>query len=339
VPGPAPGSAGDGGGDTGSAPLRVAFVGGHGRSGSTLLTRVLGEVPSFCAVGELRYLWRQGVRGNRMCGCRARFHACPFWQAVGRAAFGGWDRVDAREVVALQRSLERNRYAPLLLAPRLSPTFARRLRRYAEITGALYRGVAEASGCEVVVDASKSPSSALVLRHVPGVDPRLVHLVRNPYGVAYSWSRQVERADRGGRLMAQHSPARTSLEWSGFNLAFDALPALGVPRTLVRYEDLVTDPAGELGRVLGFLGAPVADPAGDPRLSFLGDRTATLSAGHTVAGNPMRLETGEQRLVLDERWRTDLPPRARRVVTPLTAPGALRYGYHAPAGARRPPQP
>ena len=34
----------------------VAFVGGHGRSGSSLLSRVLGAVHGFVSVGELCYL-------------------------------------------------------------------------------------------------------------------------------------------------------------------------------------------------------------------------------------------------------------------------------------------
>lgn len=309
--------------DDGPDTVQVAFVGGHGRSGSTLLSRVLGEVPSFCAIGELRYLWRQGVRRGQMCGCRKRFHDCEFWTEVGRHAFGGWDQVDAREVIGLQRVIERNRYAPMLLAPRVFPSFARRLARYAEITGALYRGVARTSGCDVVVDSSKSPSSALVLRRIPGVDPYLVHLVRNSYGVCYSWSRTVVREDRGGRLMAQHSTARTALEWSGFNLAFDVLPALGVPSTLVRYEDFITRPAEQTRRICAFLGRPEAPG----RLDFISDGAVTLQPGHTVAGNPMRLSVGEQPLAVDERWRTELDPRARRVIRPLTALGMARYGY------------
>ena len=71
----------------------VAFVGGHGRSGSTLLSRVLGAVPGFVTVGELCYLWDQGVLMDRMCGCGKSFSECEFWTAVGKEAFGGWDPV------------------------------------------------------------------------------------------------------------------------------------------------------------------------------------------------------------------------------------------------------
>lgn len=305
------------------AGVRVAFVGGHGRSGSTLLSRVLGQVPGICSVGELRYLWRQGVRRGAMCGCSRPFHKCPFWRKVGKEAFGGWSQVDAREVVYLQRSIERNRYVPFLLQPKVAPPFERRLRRYAEIMSALYRAVQTVSGCDVIVDSSKFPSSAYVLRYVPDIDPRLIHLVRSSHGVCYSWTKTIVRADRGGRTMARHAPVRSALEWMGFNFALDLLSTYGMPSTLVRYEDFVTHPRRETRRVLAFLGEE-RDPE---ELRFLRRSAVKLPADHSVAGNPMRLMVGRQRLVLDEEWRNGLSPMTQRLITTLTVPGLVRYGY------------
>ncbi len=302
----------------------VLFVAGHGRSGSTLISRVLGRVPGFVAVGELRYLWDQGVSRNRLCGCGKRFRACPFWTRVGQEAFGGWDRLDLDEVLRLHRTIVRNRYLPLQMAPWASPPFSRRLTRYMELMGRLYQGIRAASGAGVVVDSSKFPSSAYMLRLVPGVRLRAVHLVRASQGVCHSWSKRVERADRGGRLMARHSPTQASLEWLGFNFSFDVLRAFGVPTTLLRYEDFLADPLGQVRRVLAFCGEPRTP--GD--LSFIGPGTVDLPPDHSVAGNPMRVKRGTLRLRLDDEWRTAMPPGTRRLVTTLTAPGLLRYGYH-----------
>jgi hypothetical protein len=85
-------------------PVKVAFIGGWGRSGSTLLASMLGEVPRMTPVGELRYIWERGLHDDELCGCGERFGECPFWQAVGREAFGGWDAVDADEVIALDKT-------------------------------------------------------------------------------------------------------------------------------------------------------------------------------------------------------------------------------------------
>jgi hypothetical protein len=312
------------------ARVPVAFVGGHGRSGSTLLSRVLGQVPGFCSVGELRYLWRQGVRRGAMCGCGRSFHNCRFWRKVGKEAFGGWRQVDVGEVVKLQRSIERNRYLPLLMHPQLTSGFERRLRRYADIMSMLYQAIQTVSECDVIVDSSKFPSSAYVLPFVSNIEPRLIHLVRSSHGVCYSWTKTIVRPDRGGRLMARHGVARSAMEWVGFNFALDLLSSHGMASTLVRYEDFIAHPRRETRRILAFLGEE-RDPS---ELKFLQRSHARLPADHSVAGNPMRLIVGKQRLEPDEEWRTGLSPLTRRFVTTLTAPGLVRYGYSLSAKPR-----
>lgn len=62
---------------------RVLFIGGWGRSGSTLLERLVGSMDGTVSVGEMRDVWRRGVMGNRVCGCGAPFLSCPFWEALG----------------------------------------------------------------------------------------------------------------------------------------------------------------------------------------------------------------------------------------------------------------
>src|SRR5215467_11381586 len=98
-------------------PVRVIYLGGLGRSGSTLLERLLGELPGVVPVGEVVHLWRRGVAENGRCGCGAEFGACEFWTQVGKAAFGSWDTVSVRRVSELRAGIDRIRYVPLLAGP------------------------------------------------------------------------------------------------------------------------------------------------------------------------------------------------------------------------------
>lgn len=284
---------------------------------------MLGAVDGCVCVGELCYLWDQGVVGDRMCGCGANFHDCPFWTQVGEHAFGGWDESLAREAWALRRSVERVRNVGLLAGLGAPRGFRVRMHRYATLMSRVYAAIAAVSGAEVVVDTSKYPSSAYLLRRVPGVEMRMVHLVRSSHGVCHSWTRRVARPDRDGKPLAQYPPVRTAVEWLTFNALLDGLRLFGVPAALVRYEDLIRQPRAGVARVLEFLGRPAG--AGD--LAFLTDDAVRLSRDHSVAGNPMRFTVGEAPLRLDEAWRTQMPPRTRAVVTALTAPGLLRYRY------------
>jgi hypothetical protein len=69
----------------------LLYLGGLGRSGSTIIERLLGQLPGVCSVGEVVHLWRRGIGDAERCGCGEPFPGCPFWSKVGLAAFGGWD--------------------------------------------------------------------------------------------------------------------------------------------------------------------------------------------------------------------------------------------------------
>src|SRR3954468_13170726 len=100
-----------------SSGTRVVYVGGVIRSGSTLLDRMLGELPGHVAVGELCYLWQHSVKLDRACGCGEPFSQCSLWSAVGEKGFGGWASADVDEMIALQLSLDATRDIPALVAP------------------------------------------------------------------------------------------------------------------------------------------------------------------------------------------------------------------------------
>lgn len=300
----------------------VLFIAGMGRSGSTLLSRLLGQVPGVCSVGELCYLWDQGLMNDRMCGCGRPFSQCPFWTDVGQHAFGGWDNVDAREAFMLRRGIERMRFVPALATRVGNADFRSRLEAYSGLTSRVYAGIRAASDGALVVDSSKYPSSAYLAMRTPGIRLRLLHLIRTSQGVAYSWSKVVARPDRDGKTLARFSPTRVAMDWDVYNSLVEMLALFGVPRLQLRYEDFVAEPETQLRRVLGFAGIPA-----DVALSFLRSGEVDLRTTHTVAGNPMRFREGTERLVRDDVWRREMPSSARRVVTALTMPGLLRYGY------------
>jgi hypothetical protein len=309
--------------------MRVVFVGGFGRSGSTLLERVLGELPGVCALGEVMQLWARLRRDDR-CSCGAGLSGCDFWRGVGDKAFGGWHRLDIDRVLALQQAVERLRHLPAMAAPRLSSRRQALVTEYADCYHRVYEAAASMTGAPVIVDSSKRPALAYCLRHVPGPELRIVQLVRDPRGVAYSWTKQVAQpAGDGAAMMPRYHPATSACYWSAFNAAFGLLrlPVAGgrrpVPIHLLRYEDLLADPRWVVGDLAAFAGVAVRTAD----LSYLDDAQVELGLSHTVAGNPIRFRTGRIDLRRDDTWRTALPVRHRRLVTAICAPLLSRYGY------------
>jgi hypothetical protein len=302
---------------------KVLYIGGFGRSGSTLVERILGQLPGFCSSGEVVFLWQRGLIDGQLCGCGVPVPECEFWSRVGKTAFGGWDQIDAHEMLALQKRVDRNRFIPSMVAPRLRPAAQADLDRYTDVLSRLYRAIGEVAGARVVIDASKHASTAFLLRRVPGIDLRVVHLVRDSRGVAYSWTKEVRKPEVTGddAFMPVYSPSSSGRQWVAYNLMFDALGLLD--RTMVlRYESLLEDPRAGLRKILEHAGEPPAD-----NFDFLGDGWVDLGCDHTVAGNPMRFHQGRLDLRLDQAWTTKLPERDRKVVTAITWPLQVRYGY------------
>jgi len=302
----------------------VLFLGGLGRSGTTVIERVLGELPGAVSVGELVHLWRRAVLDDEKCGCGHAFSACPFWQGVGERAFGGWDAALAERMEELRPRVDRTRFIPRLALQAPRGEAGAELAEYVSVFRRLYAAIAAESGAEVVIDSSKHSSLAFCLRTDPAVDLRVVHVVRDSRGVAYSWTKEVHRPESaaGADLMTRYSPVRSALLWNGHNASLAALARLGTPTRLLRYEDFVAEPERRVRELARFAGLP-----DDGRLDFLDGRSVQLHASHTVAGNPMRFRVGPIDLRRDDAWRDRLPRDQRRLTTVLTLPLLAGYGY------------
>lgn len=298
-------------------------MGGLGRSGTTLIERVLGELPGVCALGEIVHLWQRDIRDDERCACGAAFSRCEFWDAVGRKAFGGWERADVHRILALRELVERTRHIPLLVAGHRRD-FVALVVEYAEYYARVYAAAAEVANAAVVVDSSKHSALAHCLRYCEDIELRVLHVVRDPRGVAYSWTKTVARPETdGSQEMTRYTPARSAVLWNAHNAAFGLLRQRGVAVRRLRYEDFVASPRTTVHKVAAFVGI---DSSADG-LPFLSDRDVVLGQCHSAAGNPMRFITGRVELRPDDAWRKALPPHQRALVGAVCAPLLRSYGY------------
>lgn len=302
-------------------PLRILFVVGAGRSGTTLLDLLLGQVPGFFSGGEVSYVWTRALQDDQLCGCNVPFRSCTFWQEVFRQAFGGMDQVDLEHVAQLTRRVNHDRYVPFR---RLSSTEDRAAYEvYGRLLGRLFHAVRDVSGARWIVDSSKGPFQRVALDAIPGAEIHTIHLVRDSRAVAFSWQRKkVRREIHWKQAEMKVFPAwKSALHWDKRLLQSEAVRVLPGSFQTVRYEDLVTDPAGVLQTVLERLGEPAAT------LSFLDGGRVTLGVNHTVSGNPMRFQRGTIEVRPDTEWREKMAPAQKALVTALSLPHLLRFRY------------
>ena len=302
---------------------KVLMLGGFGRSGSTLLERCLAQCEGFSGLGEVIHLWERGLHDNELCGCSSEFADCPMWTAIGAEAYGGWDKVDTNVAISDRLGVVRNRFIPELtgqfaLAPRRDAR-----ERLIERLDRLYSAAKQVTGADILVDSSKHPAYAYFLRSL-NIDLRCVLVVRDPRGVAYSWSKVVKRPETGDRMqdMPRYSVLESMVNWTSYSLLFHALALFKVPVMTVHYEDFMRTPHTTLEKIARFAGAKSSE-----LLPELTNGQIDLQVHHTVAGNPMRFKVGEVELKLDETWKSKMPRTDRAIASVLSFP--MRVAYKA----------
>ncbi len=314
---------------------RVVYIVGEGRSGSTLLGDLLGQVEGFFHAGEVDHLWTSLETGRSLipCSCGDAASDCAIWsEVIGRlrasddAVLGGlarWSR-DVGRIRRLRTLLSGAR------AIEREPAAA----AYADLLARTYATIADVTSARVVVDSSKHPAEALLACAHPDVEAFAIHLVRDPRAVLHSRLRLATwRAD--APAARNRTTAYRVARWSARNgLAEWVCRSCATGRSVrIRYEDLVAEPDESMRVLLDALGE-----RGTRRPPIHGN-TVEFAPSHVLAGNLTKFRAGSVEVKEDPRWRAALTPRERLIGTVVAFPLLTRYGYplRVRAGALRPP--
>jgi hypothetical protein len=186
----------------------------------------------------------------------------------------------------------------------------------------VFEAIREASSSAMIVDSSKLRSRALALSLVPGIDLRVIHLIRDVRGVVWSMKKRLRAAPGVTHERSGQQAWRTVAGWIQNHFQCQpVLRTLSATRSVrLRYEDLVKDPVTSLRGL---------EAVTEVDLSSIGRQLAAaipVAAEHVIAGNRMRL-AGSLRLKPDSEWHRALP-RVDRWVCWALAGWLLRYyGY------------
>jgi hypothetical protein len=268
---------------------KILYIAGWGRSGTTILDNLLGQVDGFVSTGELHHVWQRGLVDDRLCGCGLPVRQCETWQSIFKAGFGDLAEVDAHAVISSQAEVH-TRHAPAILRAASRGDVLQRYA-YARSLRRLYDGIVQPTGARVIVDSSKYPADAILAAGLPGYEVYVLHMVRDPRAVAFSWQRR--KASPGktriGGMLTRVGPVRSTAVWVLYNAVIDRYVRRAVPAgryTVLQYERLATEPQAVLDELLQFVGeSPDSTPAFD-------GNTVQLGCAHTASGNPVRFSAG-----------------------------------------------
>lgn len=285
--------------------IKVLYIAGAPRTGSTLLALLLGELDGFWSIGEgARALFNARLRSQAVpCSCGSQVSECPFWKDIIR-------EIDS-ETEKFGREKIRIPYLPLLMGPIKPRTFQNQFQQFLSKTEELYKLVAKNAGCKVIVDSSKNPPHAFMLSQIPGMDLYVVHLVRDPRGVISSWSKPK-------KYLKRLSVKRVILNLLSFNFLSELLRRYAKGYLLIRYEDLVHNPPETLKKIANFVNEDAKD------LDFLEKTRARIGVQHLLASNPDKYTQGWISIE-EQTW--NLSRQKHLLVSLMTFPLLYRYRY------------
>jgi hypothetical protein len=331
---------------------QMIYIAGYGRSGSTLLERILASHPDIDGLGEVEHLTRARDLHAASCGCGAPLAECELWGPVIAALAGEFDFERVRGIQDAADAWEPGRLGAVAGRERSGNPCARDARESAEDDGAGDAGDAGApageyslydrfnarlftevaarlGGPAYLIDSSKT-ARLNALRPLSlvraGFGVRLVHVVRDGRGCMWSYiskgsNRRLEQGREGTEARPRFAGIRSALSWRLANRAAEQFGRTYPDSYLrLRYEDVTADPRAELERLGGFLELDLsAEIAGL-------EAGASFPRVHQVAGNRMRTA---QAIVLrpDSAWRNELPARFRLLFRLVNRRLARRYGY------------
>lgn len=302
---------------------RIVYIAGYGRSGSTLLERLLSSHERIFGTGELADFTDMIQRTNVYCSCGAKITECPVWSEI----IDGHNP-QSRDQVQLKRI--QKSFESLASLPKWIFT-SRRVdwKLYKGFTEALLSSIFQQLPKEVdyVIDSSKTARERffrpLALSRLGSYDVKVIHLVRDGRGCMWSNLRGHNRKLEGG--LEPHLPftgIRTAMSWFIANLAAHLFQITQSPENYcrIRYEDLISHPTATLRKLSAFLGVSLEEQI---RIT---EGKGTIPQTHQLSGNRLRFKKRVS-LDLDVEWKRELQWNYRLLFWLLDWPLALLYGY------------
>lgn len=302
----------------------LIYIAGSGRSGSTLLERMLHSSPEVFALGEFHCLWRMPKEAIA-CSCGSAFAGDPFWHRASARA--GLDAAMIAELRSLEEQISRSgfiaRHRFSLDRLRANP----QVSRFLELQHRLFAAIAAETGARVLVDSSKAGPRAWLLATDPGV--RVIHLYRDPAEVLASW--RSRKFDPGLGTDMKRPPIRTALGdwWKAEH--FSRLLGARRPVTRIDYARLCTAPRRHFEAMAAQLGmsVPLAPQWIAP------DSFAQGANYHSLNGNPDRFDRGPVKVQRRQvQWNG--VPKIERPAIRMVA-GVLRTVFSPPRNSTKQP--
>jgi len=253
--------------------IKIIFIAGDGRSGSTLLDAVLSNIEGSISVGECHRFWVRFEENEARCSCSEIMQDCTLWAEVEKqiqAKFPDYNVSEFEKKVREIQFYKNFKNIPFLLQ-------SKKWIHFAEVVNAFYKAISEITGSQCIIDSSKSMPWAYVLQHMTDFDVRVIHLERNLAAVGNSWKKTVRLPEYTERevFMPKKGNVLVAKTWLKIK-AMGRVLKRDPQYHFVNYRMLCKNPNTELKKIMELV---------DENIPL---KELRVRPSHAIGGNPMR---------------------------------------------------
>ena len=283
--------------------VKLIYLMGAGRSGTTALATLLNGSPEVICLGELHHTPEFAI-DDKHCSCGEKLSDCSYWNSYSNEL----KAFTTDKYKAEQALLESHRSVFKFL----NKSYGRNTLSYQAANTALLN-VASQQGKITLLDSAKYVGRALALSRNKDIDLRILYMTRDPRGVVNSFSKNVQTPK--GTLSA-------CLYYNTINcLALFASKFLFQSNVLkIRYEDLSENRDQMFDNISQF-----CDIDCDLVKKKLTNNDL-FEVGHIIGGNRLK-SRGKIRFRADDDWRSKVSRFKGCAVYALTLPFCLLNNY------------
>lgn len=272
--------------------IKLIYVIGSGRSGSTLLTRLLGNHSQIVDVGEiynLKNYFESAEEKTRYCSCGELLNTCVYWKDI---------KQELKEILDEETPNLKDKYLP----------------HFEKNNFHLFRLILQKTNKTIIVDSSKRFYRLKLLEKSDKFDVLILHLVRDPRAYAYSSLHEKEKIIENKIYIYL-----SVLKWLRKNLSMKLLLGQKSNYLMVKYEDFVANPDLEIAKVLQKLNLQFEQKTTD--LSFRDD------SQHIFSGNHKVIAKQEAKISKDIRYIKNLTKSQWFISSVLALIGLITFNY------------
>jgi hypothetical protein len=250
--------------------VKLIYIMGAGRSGTTALATFLGTNNDIQVLGEMHQLFEH-IHELIPCSCGKTLKKCDYWSKV-LEHLPQKEFIEVNDLKNICQSVEKH---TMIIHHLLNGNNFKKAKQYLPFLENIFTSCNQVNGKPVLLDSSKYISRALALRNIENIDLKVIYMVRDSRGVVNSFSKQVQTS-RG--------TISSILYYLIVNLAAQIVCWTGLRGKYikVRYEDMMEHPDDFFKKLEKFLGSDLKKTC--ELVASRGD----FKTGHLIGGNRLK---------------------------------------------------